>query len=414
MLDDTSSVFYAPDGEALASLGFLATHCLHVEGDDEGRVGLGFEPRRGREQVDVRGVLWLDKDSGGPEQLDFEYTGVKGFLGSYELPLLKAYILWRRPWMELLGRRPGYGSVQVMESWFGGTVHFEQVAAERWLITEWSIVRPALVYEGLFGATGAQIWPRATRLRSSGLVTEFPSNLFPAARDIGRLRLREMSSTRLPSRKPILGGVLSRDGEGSLVWGQEAVWLIPSGEGRPFELCRDLVRSPQSAAFVDVGTGHLSVEVVDEDRDGTRMLIRFTDGECMVEDRAFGETLGRSDGRMSVEQRYPFAWVVVGDDDEETSSEGISGPGRRFYSNGEWVSTGVFTLDYGFFLQVLSDLESDRRHLVIYDDEGLFITRAEIDVPFGVLDTDPDERRLLAVRRTDSVELVTYKWEWIN
>ncbi|WP_420462894.1 hypothetical protein [Candidatus Palauibacter sp.] len=35
-----------------------------------------------------------------------------------------------------------------------------------------------------------------------------------------------------------------------------------------------------------------------------------------------------------------------------------------------------------------------------------------IDVPFGILDTAPDREELLAVRRTDHLEILTYRWSW--
>ena len=72
---------------------------------------------------------------------------------------------------------------------------------------------------------------------------------------------------------------------------------------------------------------------------------------------------------------------------------------------------GVFALDFGF-VQILADLRSDRRHLLVYDAAGAFKRRRAIDVPFGILDTVPDRQELLAVRRTDRLEILTYQWSW--
>ncbi|WP_425153589.1 carboxypeptidase-like regulatory domain-containing protein [Candidatus Palauibacter sp.] len=60
IVGDSMTTFYAPDGVALASPGFLATHCLSTAEAGTGAevtAGLAFEPRPGREVVDVRGVL---------------------------------------------------------------------------------------------------------------------------------------------------------------------------------------------------------------------------------------------------------------------------------------------------------------------------------------------------------------------
>ena len=89
---DTMTAFYAPDGDALAAPGFLATHCLRpVESEDEATVGLGFEPKPGREVVDVEGVLWIDTIAGGPRELEFQYTSVRPFLREHLEPALRLY-----------------------------------------------------------------------------------------------------------------------------------------------------------------------------------------------------------------------------------------------------------------------------------------------------------------------------------
>ena len=135
VLNDSMTTFYAPDGDALASPGFLATHCLStVQDADETRIGLGFEPKPGRRVVDVNGVLWIDTVAGGPRQLEFRYTSPLRFLRRHLEPTFR-------------------------------------VARDRWLIREWTIVRPRLLYKGLYEVgKRATIWPRADPLTTSGRV----------------------------------------------------------------------------------------------------------------------------------------------------------------------------------------------------------------------------------------------------
>ncbi|HSD33639.1 MAG TPA: carboxypeptidase-like regulatory domain-containing protein [Gemmatimonadales bacterium] len=77
--------YYGPDLPVFLSAVFLAQHCYRVEqpkGDTaDPRIGLGFEPvERGR-QVDVAGVLWLDRRSSELRELLFHYTNLGGWAG---------------------------------------------------------------------------------------------------------------------------------------------------------------------------------------------------------------------------------------------------------------------------------------------------------------------------------------------
>ena len=162
---DTMTAFYAPDGDALAAPGFLATHCLRpVESEDEATVGLGFEPKPGREVVDVEGVLWIDTIAGGPRELEFQYTSVRPFVRKHLEPALRLYHQSRH-------RRVRFNQTQIDESQLGGELHFERIAHDRWLIREWRIFRPVLASRGYFEAGSAgTIWPFTYPLTHSGEV----------------------------------------------------------------------------------------------------------------------------------------------------------------------------------------------------------------------------------------------------
>jgi hypothetical protein len=167
---DSMTTFYAPDGPALASPGFLATHCLSPAADDEvdddAIAGLAFEPRPGREVVDVRGVLWIDTATNEPRELAFHYTSLRPFLQRHMVPSLRASVERRLP-----DRRVRILVIRLEESRFGGHLRFERVAGDRWLIREWRILRPHLGHRSFsHPRTGASVSPFAVPLEYSGEV----------------------------------------------------------------------------------------------------------------------------------------------------------------------------------------------------------------------------------------------------
>lgn len=75
--------YFAPDAEVLLSDLFGERHCFSLldgGGEQEGLLGLAFEPmvesmvRLG--QVDVEGVLWLNRATGELSHLEYDYTGL--------------------------------------------------------------------------------------------------------------------------------------------------------------------------------------------------------------------------------------------------------------------------------------------------------------------------------------------------
>jgi hypothetical protein len=81
--DAAGRVFYAPDADVLLDESFAATHCFHLVGEDDehrGQIGLAFTPapsRRREPIVDVRGVIWIDRDVPAVRTLDFLYTALE-------------------------------------------------------------------------------------------------------------------------------------------------------------------------------------------------------------------------------------------------------------------------------------------------------------------------------------------------
>ena len=416
---DTLPTFYAPDGDAMASPGFLPTHCLSiVEGDDDGTTGLAFEPKPGRdlaegvEPVGVRGVLWVDTLSMGPTTLEFEYTSLRPFLRRHLVPGLREHVQAPRR------NRVQFSPVRIRDG-IGGTFEFERIAPARWMIRRWRIGSPGLLPRGWFGVGGSSVEPVAGPRWSSGEVLE----IIPT-RQRGTLVLTESRREVLPAGVIVQGGALAPRGDGGVVWSRDSVWIMAPGEPGIHPACPDLVRAPVQAGFGRSEANRPSVEIVDRGGDGEGpRLVRFVNGECGHEDWS-GPVPGTSEddsddwvsasekGTVVSARRFPFAWSLREDAESGGAAAGrVPTADAGLYEEGAWLGAGVFALDAGF-LQVLADLESDRRHLILYDAAGARVRRYEMDVPFGILATAPSSRRLLAVRRTDRVELVTYRWAW--
>ncbi len=113
--------YFAPDAHALLSDPFLATHCLRLRGYDEARpglVGLEFRPIRSQpNRTDIEGVLWLSRETGELEWLDFGYRGLPGIAGEHQ-------------------------SDQI-----GGRVEFVGVPDGGWIVSKWHIRMPLMAEE---------------------------------------------------------------------------------------------------------------------------------------------------------------------------------------------------------------------------------------------------------------------------
>ena len=69
--------WFGPDPEVLLSDFFLDSHCFHTvpsgAGTPAGWVGLGFEPAPVPHKPDIRGTIWVDRESAELRRLEFAY-----------------------------------------------------------------------------------------------------------------------------------------------------------------------------------------------------------------------------------------------------------------------------------------------------------------------------------------------------
>ena len=137
--DGDGFIYYAPDADVLLSDEFLDSHCLKLregDGEDEGLIGLAFEPTGRRDVPEISGTLWLEPVSAKLQRLEFRY--------------------------ENLGFSVGDAPV-------GGTVVFAGLPNGTWFVTTWAIRMPRLVEERTPSSVGGG-FPTRSRIRVEGIL----------------------------------------------------------------------------------------------------------------------------------------------------------------------------------------------------------------------------------------------------
>jgi len=127
---DSSTVYYAPDVEALLSDGFVQDHCFRfASGRDPALLGVAFEPRSDRKETpEIAGTVWLDRQSAQLRSMDYRYVNLT--------PLLEREAAD-------VARRSGAG----------GELSFVRMANGGWAISRWEIRVPVLARR-LYPGTG--------------------------------------------------------------------------------------------------------------------------------------------------------------------------------------------------------------------------------------------------------------------
>jgi len=271
------------------------------------------------------------------------------------------------------------------------------------------------------------------------------------------LELREASSLRLPLGVIPSGAVLADDGA-FIVWSQESSWVAAYRNGTVATLCPGRAVKPVGAAFAAVDS---SVQIVSQASDSAALEVLVSRGgsPCSVAYRMPAE-----EGVISVVPCGP-GWVLgvrgafghgllIGLDSfgrrQWTASDSTPGSpldasratmtagrtgivassmlppfrsahvdcagrvGGRFqagassaWAHGTSVGLRALELETGY-LQVIADPRSDWRRLVVFDTTGRVLRGRDLNVAFGLLAGSPDGKRLIALRRTDVDEIVTY------
>ncbi|MGV3709002.1 MAG: carboxypeptidase-like regulatory domain-containing protein [Gemmatimonas sp.] len=135
VVEEKDETYYrAPDADVLLSDSFLGAHCLQFvqsTGERAASVGIGFRPSdRKMKMVDIKGTLWLDRETNELQVLEYQYDGVP----------------------------ETYQKTNV-----GGRVEYTQLAAGLWFVNKWAIRMPLNIvttnptYDGMRGAAGTNI-----------------------------------------------------------------------------------------------------------------------------------------------------------------------------------------------------------------------------------------------------------------
>lgn len=272
------------------------------------------------------------------------------------------------------------------------------------------------------------------------------------------IELHEEASVHLQANVVPSGAVLADNGA-FVVWSQASSVVVAHRDGAAATLCPGRTARPVGAAFV---AGDTTVEIMASTHDSAAVEVLVSRGEslCAVSYRV------RDEGGVLSAVRCGPGWVVgkqlpagrgglVGLDSSgrrqwtlSDSSPGsplnaprammtagrvgivvssivppfrtahIDCAGRvqvRFQAEpdsaserGAWVGLRALQLERGY-LQVLADPRGDRRFLVAFDQTGSVLRGRSLDVAFGLLASSPNGKYVLALRRTDVDEVVTYR-----
>jgi hypothetical protein len=149
--DDGKQIFDMPSAEAFLSDGFIESHCFSIEKNSEHPdwVGLGFRPRRTPKGItDIKGVLWMERESAELRRLEFDYVNVT--LDEYQIcdhhpfiPLTPAMIQEVPPFEQM--KRPFCSTINARYTRYlnlGGHADFARLGGGEWLVSRWRLRTP--------------------------------------------------------------------------------------------------------------------------------------------------------------------------------------------------------------------------------------------------------------------------------
>lgn len=121
---DTATFLIAPDARVLLSDAFLDTHCFQLAGgaedDTTGMIGLVFRPVDGRELPEIRGTLWVDRETAALSHLEYRYVNLP-----FGVPTAR----------------------------LGGRVDFRRLPNGAWIVGRWTLRTPVVGIEPGGGRT---------------------------------------------------------------------------------------------------------------------------------------------------------------------------------------------------------------------------------------------------------------------
>lgn len=257
-----------------------------------------------------------------------------------------------------------------------------------------------------------------------------------------------------------MAGSAIADNGAILYWLRGNAFVLRLREGSTDTLCRKGVRHVVAAGFT---VGDSVVEIVDSDPTGRAVrILRATAPHCRVRARAglaarvvaaarsgTGWVLATEDesqvqGYVGIDAGGSELWTVAGDSGRAAatnpsmasmtgSTSGIvcssmawpfktslitnSGevtpllqPDSALLAEADtgWIGLAAIPILHGF-VQTLADPRSDRRVIILFDSNGHILSLSRVETALGLVAAAPSGRVLIALRRTDYDELVTYE-----
>lgn len=278
----------------------------------------------------------------------------------------------------------------------------------------------------------------------------------PVHRERDSIRLVQVAAYRIPTGTEISGGAMSSSGA-LVFWSREARTVMLVRRSGTRVVCQATVRDPIAASFdegasppqvVDATSGRIfnvlatgACSAIAELGPGLLGATRLPDSGEWVGLRAQNGRTTLSYARSGKRVDFPVAGVPLGDIENThitSSSRGVvlsSLQGRRNWilisRTGRVAARGQPSAADapigeaksmrpsqllgmpthaipGGFVQMLVDPRSDMSVMVVYDDVGRVVRRTRLNVSLGILHVRCPVNRVLALRRTDRAELVTY------
>lgn len=228
VLDSTGYTAWAPDPDVLLSESFAARHCLRAVGPPArdssaaSLVGIAFEPAPGVRTADVRGTLWLDRESAELRALEFAFVNTERAIEEGEA---------------------------------GGRAEFQRLRDGRWVVSRWRLHAPVVEPAADYGR------PRTWRVRAIREFTGEVIEVRDGAHVLWSLPRVAVRASVVAGDRPVAGALVSIDGAtpsratdslgvatlGALLPGSYALVVVPPATRADLERTERTVRIESSA-----------------------------------------------------------------------------------------------------------------------------------------------------------------------
>lgn len=107
--------------------------------------------------------------------------------------------------------------------------------------------------------------------------------------------------------------------------------------------------------------------------------------------------------------RWPFQWLWLAADGSVVARADTASLGRALPGAEQWLGLPLVAVGNSL-VQTIADPRSDQRRLVVYRRDGSLVRVVGLNTAMGLLASSPNGRLAVAVRRTDVLEIVVYRW----